>query len=111
MAGSLAGGAKARDTNLKKYGKDFYRNIGRIGGSRPTTGGFAANTELAREAGKLGGFRSRPYTNMNINGWKIEKIGILTRGVKYYKIIKGDKTIEFPPRTSKKIVDKYCKEN
>lgn len=48
---------------------------------------------------------------MNINGWKIEKVGILTRGVKYYKITKGDKTVEFPPRTPKKIVDKYCKEN
>ena len=55
MAGTVAGGKKAAATNLARHGKDFYRNIGRIGGRNGTTGGFAANPELARIAGAKGG--------------------------------------------------------
>ena len=55
MAGSRAGGIKAAEANKKRYGKDFYRNIGRIGGRNGHTGGFAANPELARRAGAIGG--------------------------------------------------------
>lgn len=33
MSGSRAGGLKAAQTNIKKFGKDFYREIGRKGGS------------------------------------------------------------------------------
>ncbi len=42
-------------TNKAKYGSDFYRRIGAIGGKNGTTSGFYANRELAREAGKKGG--------------------------------------------------------
>lgn len=59
MSGTRAGGLKARNTNLEKHGKDFYRNIGRIGGQNGHTGGFAANPELARTAGAKGGRKSR----------------------------------------------------
>ena len=57
MSGTKAGGLKARQTNLKKYGKDFYRNIGHIGGTTPgrRPGGFAANPERAKLAGAKGG--------------------------------------------------------
>ena len=55
MAGTVAGGKKAAATNLARHGKDFYKNIGRIGGRNGTTGGFAANPELARIAGAKGG--------------------------------------------------------
>lgn len=55
MAGTKAGGAKAAETNRKKYGTEFYRNIGRMGGKNGHTGGFAANPELARIAGAKGG--------------------------------------------------------
>ena len=60
MAGTKIGGIKARKANLERYGKDFYRNIGRKGGLK--TGvikGFAANPELARKAGAIGGRKSR----------------------------------------------------
>ena len=60
MSGTLEGGRKARDANYKRFGKDFYRNIGRKGGLK--TGvikGFAANPELARKAGAIGGRKSR----------------------------------------------------
>lgn len=59
MAGTKAGGAKAAATNKAKYGNNFYAMIGRKGGKNGTTGGFAANRELAREAGRKGGRISR----------------------------------------------------
>lgn len=55
MAGTKEGGKKAAITNMKKYGKDFYRNNGRKGGQNGHTGGFAANPELAKIAGAKGG--------------------------------------------------------
>lgn len=59
MAGTKVGGAKARETNLKLHGADFYKRIGAIGGRNGHTGGFAANPELARIAGAKGGHISR----------------------------------------------------
>lgn len=41
MAGTIAGGIKARDKNLAKD-PDYYKKIGHIGGSNSTTGGFAS---------------------------------------------------------------------
>lgn len=55
MPGTLSGGLKASATNKKKYGDDFYRRIGAIGGKNGHTGGFAANPTLARLAGAKGG--------------------------------------------------------
>jgi uncharacterized protein len=59
MAGTKAGGRAAADTNRKKYGTDFYSRIGAAGGKKGRTGGFFANRELAREAGRKGGRISR----------------------------------------------------
>lgn len=59
MAGTKDGGAKAAETNKKRYGKDFYKRIGKAGGEKGTTGGFYANRELARIAGAKGGRISR----------------------------------------------------
>lgn len=64
MAGTKEGALKARETNLKRHGKNFYRNIGRIGGKNGTTGGFASSVvgqdgltgiERAKVAGSKGG--------------------------------------------------------
>jgi hypothetical protein len=55
MAGTKLGGLQAAKTTKEKYGSDFYAKIGAIGGKLGTTGGFAANRELAREAGRRGG--------------------------------------------------------
>ncbi len=59
MAGTKAGGQAAAATNRKKYGSDFYARIGASGGKKGRTGGFFANRELAREAGRKGGRISR----------------------------------------------------
>ena len=59
MAGTKNGGKAAASTNKTKYGADFYARIGAMGGKKGTTGGFAANRELARTAGAKGGRISR----------------------------------------------------
>ena len=59
MPGTKIGGIKARETNIKKYGREFYRTIGSKGGQNGHTGGFAANPALARVAGAKGGKISR----------------------------------------------------
>jgi general stress protein YciG len=58
MAGTKAGGQKAAAKNLAKD-PNFYAKIGSKGGKNGNTGGFAANPELARIAGKKGGTISR----------------------------------------------------
>ena len=58
MAGTKAGGLKAAQKNLQKD-PNFYAKIGAKGGKNGHTGGFAANPELARIAGKKGGQISR----------------------------------------------------
>jgi general stress protein YciG len=59
MAGTKEGGLKAAAKNKEYHGDDFYKRIGAIGGKKGTTGGFYANPELAREAGRKGGKISR----------------------------------------------------
>lgn len=55
MAGTKEGGLKAAATVKARFGTEFYREIGRMGGRNGHTGGFAANPELARIAGAKGG--------------------------------------------------------
>lgn len=72
MAGTVAGGRKARDTNRKEHGDDFYKRIGKIGGQKGRgpgyQGGFACKekgkdgltgSERAKLVGAIGGFRSK----------------------------------------------------
>ena len=59
MVGTKAGGVKAAKTNKEKYGDDFYKIQGRKGGQNGHTGGFFANRELAKIAGRKGGLISR----------------------------------------------------
>jgi general stress protein YciG len=59
MPGTNVGGRKAAATNKKRHGRDFYERIGRAGGKKSRSGGFAANRELASIAGRKGGKLSR----------------------------------------------------
>ena len=59
MAGTKAGGLKTAQTNKLKYGEDFYKRLGAIGGTKSHNGGFYGNPELAREAGRKGGKKSK----------------------------------------------------
>lgn len=58
MAGTKAGGKLAAQKNLARDPL-FYAKIGAKGGRNGRTGGFAANPELARIAGRKGGQISR----------------------------------------------------
>lgn len=55
MSGTKAGGLKARNTNIKRQGKDFYKMIGSLGGQVKVPKGFSMNPELAKIAGRKGG--------------------------------------------------------
>lgn len=71
MAGTKAGGMKAAAKNLAKN-PNFYAEIGKRGGQRGHTGGFAANPELARIAGRKGGLISR-RTKKSVNTGEVAK--------------------------------------
>lgn len=81
MAGNKSGGLAAAKLNKEKYGEDFYKRIGAIGGKKGTTGGFYGRSEAARLAGSKGGKvskRTKPWSaeerekHMNfINGRKV----------------------------------------
>lgn len=59
MSGTKTGGLLAAATNKQRYGTEFYKQIGRLGGQISKGGGFSLNPELAREAGRKGGVKSR----------------------------------------------------
>lgn len=62
MSGTSEGGRLAAKKNKQKHGPDFYARIGRLGGQRSRTGGFAAGKEgrkRARYYGAIGGSISR----------------------------------------------------
>jgi general stress protein YciG len=75
MSGTKLGGALAAQTNKQKtsislLGKtvqieegSMYKVIGAVGGRLGRTGGFYANRELARKAGKKGGYTSSKSRN------------------------------------------------
>lgn len=62
MSGTVKGGQLAAKKNKEKHGPDFYARIGRIGGKRGRTGGFAAGASGRKRAsyyGAIGGAISR----------------------------------------------------
>lgn len=59
MAGTVAGGKRAAQTNKERYGEDFYKLQGSRGGRATGKKGFAINPELARKAGSVGGKKSK----------------------------------------------------
>lgn len=72
MAGTVVGGLSAAKTNKIRYGADFYKQIGSIGGKRGRTGGFACadvgpdgltGRQRAATVGQRGGRISRRTNN------------------------------------------------
>lgn len=67
MTGTVDGGKSARNTNLKRHGRDFYARIGALGGKgdrgQRVDKGFASmDPEKHRRASSLGGRNGKPYT-------------------------------------------------
>lgn len=67
MAGTTKGGEKAAVTNKLKHGEGFYKKIGAAGGRKSAGGGFAADHDRARWAGKLGGMNSGLVADYDCN--------------------------------------------
>lgn len=86
MAGTKEGSLKGKKKILELYGKDYYAKIGKKGGSKGTTGGFAKDRELARRAGRLGGLKSTRAGIKNGEGKsekslkKYKKINVVASG-------------------------------
>lgn len=68
MSGTVSGGKITASINRARYGEDFYKRIGAIGGKKSRNGGFASSKvgedgltglERARIAGIRGGRKSR----------------------------------------------------
>lgn len=79
MSGNKVGGLKVAQTNKRKYGDDYYVNIGRIGGKASNNGGFGSSKigkdgltgkERARLAGAVGGSRSKRKTTKSVEDEK-----------------------------------------
>ena len=70
MSGTVKGGKKASVTNKEKHGSDFYSRIGRKGGKVCGVKGFALNIELAKEAGRKGGLKSKRGKSKKLEGNK-----------------------------------------
>ena len=68
MSGTREGGKKTAKTNKERYGKDYYRIMGKKGGQNSKNGGFASKkvgkdgltgAERAKKVGAIGGSISR----------------------------------------------------
>ena len=79
MSGTIKGGKKPAETNKKKQGAGFYARIGRMGGKKSTTGGFASTKigldglsgiERAKIAGRKGGLISKRGKSKKVEGNK-----------------------------------------
>lgn len=86
MAGTKEGGLKAAATNKKKYGKNFYAQIGARGGRNGHCGGFNSDKvgqdgltgwERAKVVGKTGGTKSTRLGVKNGQGKKRKYIKIV----------------------------------
>jgi hypothetical protein len=64
LSGTAIGGVNAAKTNKERYGTDFYKRIGSLGGAKSKTGGFGSSLvgvdgltgrERAKIAGRTGG--------------------------------------------------------
>lgn len=89
MSGTKSGGLKCAATNKRKYGSDWYKKIGAIGGRNGNTGGFAANPALARLAGAKGGRLSKRGPNITDKERKTKLAKkMLARGATYEEMSK-----------------------
>lgn len=99
MAGTAIGGVKASKTNKEKYGADFYKKIGSMGGKKGTTGGTFGNPAWASKIGQIGGTRSkRGYKLLKVTKEGLHYLDNVTGAV---VVFKHDRTLENHKRSAK----------
>lgn len=77
---------KWKETMERLYGgpegtHKFMQKIGQMGGRNGHTGGFAANRELAREAGRKGGTISRRGPKRELDKYKPAILEMMAQGM------------------------------
>lgn len=82
MSGSVAGGKLAAQRNIERYGADYYRNLGKLGGVKGRGHKFAHGKVDAVTAGKKGG-RKPGYVMGEVQRAK------LSRGITMYWYRRG----------------------
>ena len=89
MPGTVAGGKKAAVTNKKRYGKNFYKRIGALGGLKSTNPWLQQNKDEAVRIGSIGGSISRAGLKLIEKSDKQRKyIDIKTKKVVIYNNVK-----------------------
>lgn len=67
MEQTKAGGAKVSQTLREKYGDNYWKEIGSLGGAKKTANtknkGFGSNRDLAKTAGAIGGRNGKRTKN------------------------------------------------
>ena len=88
MSGTKEGGLKTRQAIVSKYGEDYWKKIGAIGGTKGTTGGFASHyrgadgltgRERAKIAGSQGGKLSKRPKAVKLEELSTKQKGYLRR--------------------------------
>ena len=60
MAGTRAGGLKAKQSNIERYGEDYYQKLGKRSAGKPKKNTYLSlHPEFASKIGKIGGARSK----------------------------------------------------
>lgn len=85
MAGTRLGGLKAAETNKQRHGSDFYKKIGKSGGTESRGGGWSMNGDPehdeairahAAAMGSIGGKMSRRGTSDKPRRPKVYKVPV-----------------------------------
>jgi hypothetical protein len=70
MAGTKAGGIKARETNYLKYGADFYKRIGAKGGAKWAYRWILCESGVSTDCWSEGWTHFSKGTGKASNGWE-----------------------------------------
>lgn len=107
ISGTKLGGLKASKTNRAKYGENYYAEMGKKGGQKGHTGGFASNNELARSAGAKGGRSSKRGRAMQ------KKLGEIFEPFIRGEIEKGNSVHSIATRigVSDITIKRFCQDN
>lgn len=92
MPGTKEGGLKSAITIKQRYGEDYFKRTGKLGGLKSKGGGFQQGDELNKLAGRLGGTKSRKNAKIN-KPIDEDEIREIKSKIMEYKILKYNKGV------------------